>query len=124
MSHIAAVSVRSFQKYSSLQKFTEEEYLRENLRHNVKNKQELPFKKHYLDQGDCLRFYSTRQVFMCLCPPVLHYSGDKNAFLGKITPLETLCLIFLGRGSEIVSPDGQYLWADKPPWQQNMLAAE
>lgn len=41
-----------------------------------------------------------------------------------MTPLETLCLIFLGKGLEIVSPDGQYLWANKPPWQQNMFTAE
>ena len=61
---------------------------------------------------------------MLLCPPPVHYYGDKNLFLGKITPLETLRLIFLGRGLEIVSPDGQYLWADKPPWQQNMFTAE
>ena len=43
----------------------------------------------------------------------------------KLIPPEALCLIFLGRGLEVLFlPDGQFLWADKPPWQKNMLSAE
>lgn len=61
---------------------------------------------------------------MLLCPSLVHYCGDNSVFLGKITLLETQCLIFLERSLEIVSPDGQYLWADNPPWQQNMFTAE
>lgn len=55
---------------------------------------------------------------MLLCPLILHYCGDKN---GENNLSRTLCLIFLGKGLEIVSPAGQYLWADKPPWQKNMF---